>query len=73
MIDSYQDDYGVFSDPRYFAVTPEEYRKITNDGTDVDLSGYYTSGQTDELLALKQDNVNVTVEEVLDVLNDPDK
>jgi hypothetical protein len=58
MLDYYQDDYGFLSDPRYFPVTPEEYRKLTSDGSDVDLSGYYTSGLTDQLLALKQNLIS---------------
>ena len=63
MLDCYQDDYGVNFDPRYFPVTPEEYRKLTSDGTDVDLSGYYTSGQTDALLDKKADKSELSLKQ----------
>lgn len=63
MIDCYRDDYGVDFDPRYFPVTPEEYRELTSNGTDVDLSGYYTSGQTDALLAKKADKSELSLKQ----------
>ena len=58
MLDCYRDDYGALLNARYFPVRPDEYEKLKNNGSDVDLSGYYTSGQTDALLAKKQDVIS---------------
>ena len=58
MLDCYRDDYGALLNARYFPVRPDEYEKLKNNGGDVDLSGYYTSGQTDELLSKKQDTIS---------------
>ena len=54
MLDCYRDDYGVAFDPRYFPVTPEEYRKLTNNGTDQQIMVKTTH---EELKSLRDNNI----------------